>query len=156
MDEKDKTQAQTVYKTVCAALEELGLKFDRHDDKLVVSCEGVGEDLPIEMRIMVMPEQHIVSLISQMPFKVPEARRPDVALVTSIANYKMVDGNFDFNTNLGTVFYRHTTSYGASLISKEVIKYLMTLSITMIDEFNDKFMAVSTGAMSVDDFAAKY
>ncbi len=156
MDEKDKVQAETVYKTVCAALEEMGLKFDRYDDKLVVSCQGVGEDLPIEMRIMVMPDQHIVSLISQMPFKVPEARRPDIALATSIANYKMVDGSFDFNTKLGTIFYRQTTSYWSSLIGKEVIKYLFTLSITMIDEFNDKFMAVSTGAMSVDDFAAKY
>lgn len=156
MDEKDRKQAESAYKTVCAALEEMGLKFDKHDEKLAISCEGVGEDLPIEIRITVLPEQHIVSLISQMPFKVPEARRPDIALVTSIANYKMVDGNFDFNTKLGNIFYRQTTSYWGSLISKEVIKYLMSLSITMIDEFNDKFMAVSTGAMSVDDFAAKY
>jgi len=154
MTDRDMKQAADVYKTVCTALDGLHVKYDRDDENFNIVTSGVGDDLPIEIRMIVHPENCVISVLSQMPFRVPENKRKELALAVSMINYAMVDGSFDYNYLDGTIIFRLTYNYRDSLIGPELIKYMFSMSVTMADEFNDKLLKISLGAMTLDELKA--
>ena len=149
-EEKDLKQAQAVYKALCDMLDTLDWHYDKKEDKLSIECSAQGDDLPIDIHIGVDATRKIVTLLSQMPFDVPERRRAAMAVAVSEANNGMVDGNFDYSLLSGKVVFRMTTSYFDSLIGKELFEYMLSCSCFTIDEYNDKFLMVAMKDMSVE------
>ena len=149
---KDLRQAQNAFNTLCEMLDDHGWKYHRDDEKLRVECGANGDDLPIDIRIMVDPDKQLVTLLSQLPFKVPEEDRVMGAVAISAANYNMVDGNFDYNLGSGSIIFRLTSSIRDSLISKNVFEYMLFVSCATVDNYNDKFLMLIKHAMSLDDF----
>ena len=95
-EELNMKQAQNVYETVCATLDARDWKYTRHDEDLAITCGVRGDDLPMDLVIIVNPKAQVVSVISQMPFKIPEDKRAEIAMAVCIANYGLVNGTFDF------------------------------------------------------------
>lgn len=149
---KEIKQAQNAFATLCEMLDDHGWRYHRDDEKLRVECGANGEDLPIDIRITVDPDKQLVTLLSQLPFKVPEEDRVMGAVAISAANYNMVDGNFDYNLASGSIIFRLTSSIRDSLISKNVFEYMLFVSCATVDNYNDKFLMLIKHAMSLDDF----
>ena len=110
-EEKEIMQAKAVYDTLCNMLTENKWHYDEDEDNFVITCGAQGEDLPIKLTIRVDPERLLVSIISPMPFTVPEDKRIDMALAVSIANYGLVDGSFDYSFANGNIYFRMTSSF---------------------------------------------
>jgi hypothetical protein len=151
-DLKETKQAQNAFNTLCGMLDDHGWKYHRDDEKLCIECGANGEDLPIDIRINVDADKQLVTLLSQLPFKVPEDDRVLGAVAISAANYNMVDGNFDYNLASGSIIFRLTTSFRESLVSKDVFEYMLFVSCATIDNYNDKFLMLIKKAMSLEDF----
>ena len=98
-----------------------------------------------------MMQRQLVSLLSQMPFAVPENRRTALAVAVSQANNGMVDGSFDFDYLSGRIIFRMTSSYRESLIGKELFTYMLSCACYTIDEYNDKFLMVAKNEMSAEE-----
>ena len=148
--EKELKQAQAVYKALCDMLDDHNWKYDKDESELSISSGARGDDLPIELRIRVDAQRKLVTLLSQMPFDVPENRRNALAVAVSEANSTMVDGNFDYNYLTGKIIFRMTTSFLDSLIGKELFEYIFSCACYTVDEYNDKFLMVAMKDMSVD------
>lgn len=153
MDEELEKMGKTVYETICAMLDEKGYRYQRHDDEYYVSCGLIGEDLPMDMILAVHPERQIVRLISPIPFTVPEDKRVDIALATTVVNDRIVDGSFDFDLSKGRICFRCTASYIESILGKELFSYMLHISASTVDEYNDKFLMICKGIVSFEDFA---
>jgi len=151
-DEKELQAAKKVYATLCQALEKHEWHFKRNDEKLVIDCGAQGEDLPISINIVVDPERCVALLLSKMPFNIQEDKRIDLALAVSAVNNALVDGSFDYDVASGTMFFRMTNSFIDSEISEELFTYMLFCSCQTIDEYNDKFLMVSKGMISVEQF----
>ena len=117
----------------------------------MINCGAQGDDLPMEIIIRVDVKRQLVSLLSQMPFAVPENRRTALAVAVSTANSGIVDGSFDFNYVSGKIIFRMTSSYRESLIGKELLAYMLMCSCYTIDEYNDKFLMIAKNNMSYDE-----
>ena len=91
-----------------------------------------------------------------MPFRFSEGKRVEGAIVTSRANYVMVDGNFDYDYTTGSIVYKMTSSIRDSLISEDLLFYMVSCAFSMVDEFNDKFLMVDKGAISLEEFFKQY
>lgn len=153
MNEEAKMKmGQNVYETICAMFDELEYKYERHDDDLVITCSVRGDDLPMDILFAVRPKRQIVQLISPMPFNVPEDKRFDIALATTVVNNRLVDGSFDFNMANGKVSFRLTASYIESILGKELFQYMLMVSASTIDAYNDKFFMISKNMMSFEQF----
>ena len=150
-DEAKIKQAKIVYKSLCDMLDEKSWRYKRLDDKLTIECGAQGDDLPIQLRIEVDAERMLVVLLSQMPFAVAENRRSALAVAVSAANYNMVDGSFDYNYLNGNIVFRLTSCFRDSLIGKDMLEYMVACSCYTIDDYNDKFLAVSKNNMSVSE-----
>ena len=149
---KEMKQAQNAFNTLCAMLDDHGWKYQRDDENLRIECGANGDVLPIDIRITVSADKQLVTLLSQLPFKVPEDDRVLGAIAVTAANYNMVDGSFDYNLASGAIIFRLTTSIRESLISKDVFEYMLFVSCGTVDNYNDKLLMVIKHAMSLEDF----
>lgn len=150
-EDKELKQALSVYKALCDMLDERGWHYKKDIEELSIECGAQGEDLPLEIIIQVDKERQLVTLLSQMPFAVPESRRTALAIAVSQANNGMVDGSFDYDYLSGRIIFRLTSSYRASLIGKELLAYMLMCACYTVDEYNDKFLMVAKNEMTNEE-----
>lgn len=150
-EEKEIRQAKATYDTLCEMLKERDWHYESDEDNFTIMCGARGEDLPMEIRIQVDPERLIVTLLSQMPFSVPEDKRVEMALAVSAINFSLVDGSFDYNFVDGTMLFRMTSSYRESLVGKDMFEYMLYVSCKTIDDYNDKLLMIIKEKMTLED-----
>ena len=144
--------AKQTYRTLLNAIEANDWVCSHNDTQLALNFGVHGNDLYMEFYVLVDTEKQIVRLISRLPFKFPGNKIVDGAIATGIANYALMDGNFDFDITSGDVIFRMTTNFVSSVLSKDAFINLVNYSAWAVDKFNDKLFMVSNGMMSVDDF----
>lgn len=151
-EEKDLKQAQAVFDSVCQMLDGQGWKYDRNDEELRIDTGVSGDDLPMKLVILVDAERQLVTLISHIPFAVAEDKRVEMAVAVSVVNNRLVDGCFDYNILGGDIFFRITNTYRESILGEEMFKYMLYAACNMIDEYNDKFLMIAKGIISLEQF----
>lgn len=147
---KDMKQAKTVFSSLCAMLDERRWRYEKDEAELAIRCGAQGDDLPMDIRIEVDVKRELVTLLSPMPFTVPENLRANLAVAVSLANYGMVDGSFDYDYLKGRILFRMTSSYRQSLLEKKLFAYMLECSCATIDTYNDKFLSVIKSEMSIN------
>lgn len=153
MTDNEKTMmGQTVYETICKMFDEKGFHYERHEEDHVITCQVRGDDLPMDILFAVHDDRQIVQLLSPMPFTVPEDKRMDIALAITVINDRLVDGSFDFDLSKGRITFRQTASYIESILGKELFEYMLMVSASTVDEYNDKFLMIAKGMISFEQF----
>lgn len=154
-EEMLKKSGENVYATICKMFDNLGYHYERHDDDLVVSCTVKGEDIPMDILFIVRSERQLVQLLSPMPFTVPEDKRMEMAVAVTVASNNLVDGSFDFDLSNGRIVFRQTSSYMESILGEELFTYMLMVSANTIDDYNDKFLMLAKGMMTLEQFIEK-
>ena len=152
MDEIKIKHASSMYKKLCESMDVLDWEYTKKDEDLQIECSARGEDLPIDLVININPELQMLSLFSRLPFTVSEDKRLDFAVVTSIVNNTMVDGCFDYDISDGNIFFRMTNSFLDAELGFETIRYLIFCACATIDKYNDKFLMIAKGMLSLEQF----
>lgn len=150
-DEKNLTQAKAAFKALCDAMDAMDWKYKKIDE-FTIETGAKGEDLPIKIAIRLDEKRSLIKLISLPGFNVPEDKRIDMALAVTMANYGMVHGCFDYNILDGRIYFRMITSYADMQLDEEVFRYLLLCACQTVDDYNDKFLMLSKGMLSVEDF----
>ena len=148
-------QAQLVYQTVCAALDARKWKYGKDEAKLLVHFGVSGDDIPMQFIIVVDADRQLIRVMSPMSFKMGEDKRVEGAVATCAATYGMADGGFDYDLSDGSITFRMTASFRESVIGEGLIQYLISCSCAMVDKYNDRFLALSKGMLSISDFVQK-
>lgn len=152
MADEKMISAQKNYVTLCSMLDDNNWHYEKDEAKLKIKCSAQGDDLPMDIIIRIDPDRQLVILMSHLPFVVSEDKRVDAAIATSVINYKVVDGSFDFDIEDGHMFFRMTSSYVGSELSKEVFFYMLMCSFQTIDDYNDKLLMLAKNMLSLEDF----
>ena len=148
----DQQLAKNVYETACRALDNRDWKYQRHDEDLTLTFGAKGDDLPMDFVMIVNPKAQVISLISILPYKISEDKRVEASLAVNIANYGLINGSFDYDISDGEIRFRLCSSFRDSLIGQELINYMVMVSASTIDKYNDKFLMISKGVYSIEDF----
>lgn len=152
MTEEKLQRAQRTFETLCQNLDEHEWHYEKDEEKLEIECGARGDDLPMDIRIIVDADRQLIILLSIMPFVTPETKRLDTAIATSIVNNKLVDGSFDYDVTSGHMIFRMTSSFIDSEIDREVFTYMLMVSCHTIDEYNDKFFMLGKGILPINKF----
>ena len=155
VDEKKMELAKQVYQTLCDAIERREWNFGKDEEKLLVHFGVNGDDIPMQFILIVDAERQLIRVMSPLPFKMSESKRMEGAIATCAASFGMVDGSFDYDLSDGTIVFRMTASFRESLIGEGLFQYLISCSCEMVDKYNDQFLALDKGIMSITDFIAK-
>lgn len=152
-DERKQKLAQNVYSNICSMFEDMNFNHERDDEKLVIRSTVHGDDIPMDMVIIVNPDAQTVSFFSPMPFKVPDDKISEMAIAIAIANNGLRNGSFDFDISDGKIIFRMTACYIDSILGKELYRMMLIVSSNTIDRYNDKFLMLSKGMISLEQFA---
>ena len=152
MTEEKLQRAQKTFETLCQNLDEHEWHYEKDEEKLEIECGARGDDLPMDIRIIVDADRQLIILLSIMPFVTPETKRLDTAIATSIVNNKLVDGSFDYDVTSGHMIFRMTSSFIDIEIDGEVFTYMLMVSCRTIDEYNDKFFMLGKGILPINKF----
>ena len=150
-DQKSIKSAETVYNTLCEMLDDRNWKYDKHPEDSVVHFVVGGDDIPMEFVVNIDAERQLVRMLSQLPFTFSEAKRIEGAIATCQATFKLADGSFDYDFKTGRNLFRMTSSFRGSLISKELLAYMVDCSCYTVDAYNDKFLMIDRGVLGIED-----
>ena len=151
-EEMNLAHAQKTFLKLCSALDKHNWKYTKNLEELRIDCGAQGEDLPMDIVIKVEAKRMIIALLSKLPFTVQDAARLDMAIAVSAVNYLLVDGSFDYNITNGSLFFRMTNSFLESEMGDDMFTYMLMCSCITIDEYNDKFLMLAKGLMTIDQF----
>ena len=154
-DKKSLKNAKKVYETLCEGLDSIGWRYDRHDDDFIVTLGVNGDDIPMWLVLGVDADKELVRCMSRLPVVFDSENMVDGAIACAYATWRIIDGSFEIDISKGEVSFRIASSFAGSLISKELIKYLVGTAVNTIDDFNDGIAAVANGSMSISDFCKK-
>ena len=153
--ERESRLARKVYNAMRNLLEKMGVRYLEHEEELVLTCTVRGEDIPMDLLIFIHEEQQLVRILSPMPFVVPEKKRVDMAVAVSTVNYGLVDGSFDYDISDGSLRFRLTSSFRESILGEALLKYLFMVTTFITDEYNDRFMLLAKGVITLEQFLEK-
>ena len=151
-DEKNVKKAKEVYDALCRMLDDRDWKYEPHDDKLLIRSGIKGDDLPVEFVMLVNPRNEVVQFLSSLPFKMPEDKRAIGAVAVCAANYGLVDGSFDYDLSDGEIRYRLTCNYRDNTLSADQFEYMIMVSASTVDQYNDKFFMLAKDKMTIEEF----
>ena len=147
-------EAKAVFDTLCQTLDNMKWRYekDMENGKYRVTTTAVGDDLTMKFIIRIDIERQVMYLKSPMPFPISENKRAEVGMATLIANYAMLNGCFEYDLVTGYLGFKLIIPFMDSIISEAACDYMIKLSCSMVDKFNDKFLAVSKSDMTLDEF----
>lgn len=155
VDEKKMALAKQVYRTLCEAIENREWSFKKEEDKLLVYFGVNDDDIPMQFIIIVDAERQLIRLMSPLPFKMSEDKRLDGAIAACAASFGMADGSFDYDLSDGSIVFRMTASFRESIIGEGLFQYMISCSCAMVEKYNDQFLALDKGTISIADFIKK-
>lgn len=154
-EEANIARANEVYNQLRKVLDDRNWNYKAHDDDRVITFNVQGEDIPMDFLLVIDAERDLIRLLSRMPFKMSEEKRLDGAIIACAATYGLVNGGFDYDLSDGSITFRLTTSYKDCVVGDNLFNYMIDVSCGTIDDYNDKFMAVDKGYMTVQQFIEK-
>ena len=149
-----KALAASAYRQVCAALDERNWKYDKDDEKMQVFFSVSGDDLPMKMAIIIDENRQLIRLLSPLPFQISEDKRVVCAIAACVASNHMINGSFDFDISTGNLLFRLVNTFQDSLIGTALVQYMVSCACATVDRYNDKFLALSKGMMTLEEFIA--
>lgn len=155
IDDNKMNLAKQVYQTLCDAIDNRGWKYGKDEEKLLVHFGVNGDDIPMNFILVVDAKRQLVRLMSPLSCKMSENKRMEGALATCAASYGMANGNFDYNLSTGEIVFRMTASFRGSVIGEGLFQYMISCACAMVDQYNDQFLAIDKGVLSIADFIAK-
>lgn len=155
LEQKRIENAEKNTAALISMLDSRNLKYtveERTAARTHIRIHFTGEDIPITLHIILRTDRQIASVLSAMPFYMTEAHRADAAVAVAAANHGLIDGSFDLDMRTGEIRFRLTSCFIESVLSEALFSYLMFVSAETIDRYNDRFMALNTGQLSLEEF----
>ena len=151
-NEKQLEKAKEVYANLCKMLDEDEWKYNKDEEKMVIYFTTRGEDIPMDFVLYIDPSPGLIRLLSRLPFEINKEKMIDAAIAVCAINYRLINGSFVIDITDGDLLFRMNQAYIDSEIGPELFKYMVFSSIFMVDEYNDKFLMLNKGNLSINDF----
>ena len=156
MDEsKNYEKALNVYKILLATLDDMKWKYEKNDDDLTVIYTVTGEDIPMTFHMIVDLGLQAVRFFSFLPVTFPEDRRIDGVIAACNAGCGLYEGKFFCNLQNGRIIFNSTSCFMGCEVDGHWFVAMMGLAHRMVDEQNDRFLMLSKGMITLQDFMTK-
>jgi hypothetical protein len=155
MAEDTKVRAKRIIDNICEELDAHDWHYNKIEEKNMILSGAKGDDLPIDITFIADEKLEIIILLSELPIEIPDSKRIETALAVTMLNNILIDGSFDYHIEKGKIYFRMTTSFADTDPSKELMFRMILTSCSIVDDYNDRFLMLSKGFLSLEDFIIK-
>ncbi len=150
MEEKQMQLAKNTFATLCKMLDKDDWSYDKIEDEFMIKSGARGEDLPIDFRLFLDAERSVAVLYSTLPFRIAEEKRTEAAIAICAINDSLLSGCFDFDYDTGAIVFRMTNTFRESLLSEQAFHFMLHVSLSTVDDYNDKLLMLSKGMITLE------
>ena len=147
----DFDRALELFEFMCKTLDKANWLYVKGDG-LVINCGAKGKDLPMPVSIEIDEKRKQIVLVSVIPIMTPKEKLADMALALCAVNHSLLTGNFEMDLDGGNVLFRMVNSYEDSDIGEQVFLNMLFPALNCVETYNDKFLELSLGNISVESF----
>lgn len=151
MSDVNKEMSRIVYDTICKVLDDLGISYKKIEDDLVVLFGHKGQDMSHDLIILVNEKQELIRLVEKLPFDINSEKASDFAAAVCYVNSKIACGCFVYDME-NRLTFEMSQFYSGSLIGDETIRQMIMGLVVLVEEYDDKFMALNKGYLKPEDF----
>lgn len=143
--------AKAHFKLLAKAFDSKGWRYKTDEDNLTMTTSFRGDDLSMPIIIKIDAERDIIRLHSVLETKFGEDKRAMGSVATSLINWRVVNGCFDYDMSDGQVVFRIVQSYRNCTLSEDVIIYLVNCLVGTVDDYNDVLTKMARGEADFND-----
>ena len=151
-EDKKREEAAAAFEAVRTYMDGRNLHYSADEEDLNIECNFTGPNLPIEMRIHVFPDQHILLVSAAMPFTMKKEKRVDAAIAVCMANDSIMNGRFEYKIGEGQISFRLAEAYHGMELSSEVIDYAIGCTIGTFTRMSERFFGLNAGMIDLEHF----
>lgn len=137
------TKSWQSYETLCSVMERNDIYYEKDDKHLCVKCSVSGQDIQLNFAFLINPSKMLVTLLAPMPVQIKKENSADVALAICMINNSLADGNFCFDVNDGTIFFKMTSSFRDTSVSEELFEYMLSVAADAVDDYFRKINQIA-------------
>ena len=151
MAEVNLEMGKSIYENVCSVLDKMEINYQKHEEDFVIAFAYKGQDMNHELLIKVDPKREIIHLMERLPFDIEPERATDIACAVCYVNDSVLVGSFTYNMS-DRLLYEVIQIYTGSLIGEDTIHRMLMTLIYTVEDYDDKFMALNKGYISLEQF----
>lgn len=151
-EEKVVKKGKEILENLCAYMDENQWKYQKDEEDFSASIAFQTEDLDLYLHFFVDVHEEVVRVLSMLPINVTEAGITPCIIAACETNYMLKDGDFLYDFKNNAIFFKLTSSFKNSLISKAFLKHMFDFAYDVIDIYNDKFAALNDGTMTLEEY----
>lgn len=149
---QDIEKTKKVFHCLELFIKSIGWRYKKYSEDLRIGFDVLGEDVPMSFDISVDSDKEMIILDSIQPFITRSKKREKLALATCIVSNILIDGSFSYNWTEDRIVFRMTTSYKDDSVDNDVLIYIVTCALNTVEQFNDKFLDLNKGNISLKNF----
>jgi hypothetical protein len=147
--------ARDIFEIVCNGLDATGYRYSKDAEKLAITINFSGEDIPMNFAMIVKPDLNVLRLLSIMPYKIVEDKRLEAALAVAHVNNRLNIGMFSLDLSDGSLIFEINQLYDETKFGEGLANSLLRIAGYFVEEYNDRFLMLSKGVLSLQDFMNK-
>ena len=152
IQQENSQQAQSTFEALCFALTKLEWDYNKNLSELQITTTVWGDDIPMEIVVTTESEKQRVILSSVIPVEVADNREADIALALSMINTNLAYGSFKYNIAQKKIYFQLVSRFDGCEMSTSVFEQILTHSVKIIDNYNDKLLLLADNLMTLDEF----
>lgn len=132
-----------MYDAVKNHLDNIGWRYDvkREGSLIKAGVQGRSGSYQVIFDVKQDRDTFIVYVMSRLDF--PATNRDNIALYLTRCNYGLTIGNFELDMSDGEVRYKTSVTVKGGMLSEEMIKEMVQISIVMMDKFFEGIVKVA-------------
>lgn len=148
MDEKQKE----VYELIIDVLKSHEFTYEENEENNSLSISLVGNDLDIPVLFNIDEDYNCIELFSSLPFSITKEKLTDLIIACNVLNERIPCGRFFVSVVANSVIYRNELIFEDSIVSEKAVESLISLSLDIIDRYNEKLFGLNCNIIDLDGF----
>lgn len=144
--------AVNVYHCLLRTLDRMGWKYDRKEEDLEVRYCVNGDDIPMDIVVIVNANSQMVQFLSILPVTFAEEKQWEAVMAVCTATRGLAYGAFSYNVRSRKIVYTAASLFFGCEISGDWFKCQMNYVHNIVDIYNDRFLALAKGYIDLEKF----
>ena len=145
-------ELKRVYQTICSALEEMDIPYEKKEEDLTVKATFTTEEGSTTFAILIGTKWDYIEIVSFLPFTCDKSKFIDLSLAISATNSTLADGNFWLDITDGVSAFKLIAVCQDSLISTGLVKYMIEMTLYTVNEYGYKFYKLANDKMTLQEY----
>jgi len=146
----------TLYSTIAAFMDEAKRPYQGEAESGILTTEINGDDGSWRVYIQITDDDEARRVVvhAQLPARIPDGNRVNVAELLTRINYDLIVGNFELGLDDGEVLFKTTLDLADGMLTQAMFERMYLLNGQIMNQYFPQILSVGYGVGEQENDAA--